>query len=473
MRSTAPFAVSAAPSRARGRWLRAPVRRTTAAIASPTNGPDEVASVTSRVHVARTPQTFEYDYDGNQTLVTTKTGTWRVTYNGENRPVRWTRINAADTNDQTTVLMSFDHQGRRRMYLEVNANGTTNRLDRFTYDNYLCVARNRWQPDGTSAADRVVWDPTEPVATRPLVFYQSNDPPQFYAIDGNKNVSELVSYDDGTISAHYEYSSFGEVILSSGDLALANPFRFSSEYSDDALGLVYYNYRHFEPMMGRWVQRDPIGEKLDVIVYPYVNNQPQGKEDFLGLFDDGGYVCVETQGVYEQVPFGGFVYKEVCVRWECKKGHKDFPNNGTKCPFDYTKEDDDWKTAPWWPWGIGNHFKKAEDIEGKDSGENDWDDIENHESYEGDNLIRAAISGCDAAGFESLMHQLQDTRTHYDRGWRTWKIGHLFGGTAPDLDDYAQTTAWDLAKRDTEKYVKLWNDKCKLCCESKCKWRRK
>ena len=35
--------------------------------------------------------------------------------------------------------------------------------------------------------------------------------------------------------SHYEYASFGDMILISGDLALANPFRFSSEYSDDAL----------------------------------------------------------------------------------------------------------------------------------------------------------------------------------------------------------------------------------------------
>ena len=62
----APFAVSAA-LRASRRWRRAPVRRTTAALASPTNGPDEVASVTSRVHIAKSPQTFEYDDDGNQT----------------------------------------------------------------------------------------------------------------------------------------------------------------------------------------------------------------------------------------------------------------------------------------------------------------------------------------------------------------------------------------------------------------------
>ena len=120
-----------------------------------------------------------YDDDGNQTLVTTKTGTWRVTYNGENRPVRWKRLNSSTPNSNTPSLitMSFDHMGRRREYLEVAANGTTNRHNRFTYDNYLCVVRNRWQPDGTSAADRFVWDPTEPVATRPLVFYQPNVPP--------------------------------------------------------------------------------------------------------------------------------------------------------------------------------------------------------------------------------------------------------------------------------------------------------
>ena len=98
---------------------------TTAALASPTNGPDEVASVTSRVHIAKSPQLFEYDLDGNQTLVATKTGTWRVTYNGENRPVRWTRINAADTNDQMAVLMSFDHQASLSRHVRLRSTSPT------------------------------------------------------------------------------------------------------------------------------------------------------------------------------------------------------------------------------------------------------------------------------------------------------------------------------------------------------------
>ena len=61
--------------------------------------------------------------------------------------------------------------------------------------------------------------------------------------------------------SHYEYASFGDAILTSDDLALANPFRFSSEYSDDALGLVYYNYRHLEPVIGRWLQSDKLEEE--------------------------------------------------------------------------------------------------------------------------------------------------------------------------------------------------------------------
>ena len=289
IRFTTPFAVFAASSRACGRWLRAPVRRTTAALVSPTNGLDEVASVTSSVHLAQSPETFAYDDDGNQTLITTKTGLWRVTYNGENRPVRWERLNSSTPNSSTPnsntpslITMTFDHQGRRREYLEVAANGTTNRHNHFAYDNYLQIANYNLQLS-THNPQLFVWDPTEPIATRPLVFYQPNAPPQLYSIDGNKNVSDLVDADDGTISAHYEYASFGEVILSSGDLALANPFRFSSEYADDALGLVYYNYRHYEPMTGRWMSRDPIEEYGGRNLAVFAGNRGGDRTDYLGL----------------------------------------------------------------------------------------------------------------------------------------------------------------------------------------------
>ena len=130
--------------------------------------------------------------------------------------------------------------------------------------------------------DAFVWDPTEPVATRPLAWNRSNTT-SYYAYDGNKNVTEVIT-DEGNISAHYEYSPFGALTSAVGDSILLNPWRFSSEYVDDKLGLIYYNYRHYEPLMGRWLSRDPIGEVLDINLLSYCRNaMPQGN-DSLGMY---------------------------------------------------------------------------------------------------------------------------------------------------------------------------------------------
>ncbi len=157
-----------------------------------------------------------------------------------------------------------DHQGRRRLYVEVAA-GVTNKLHRFTYDDYVCVARNR-EVDVVHGVgtDDFVWDPTELIATRPLMCSLAtpqslNSSAFFYSLDGNKNVTELVG-EDGDLAAHYEYSAFGKTLLSLSADGLAdklNPWRFSSEYADDALGLVYYNYRHYNSVDGKWARRDP------------------------------------------------------------------------------------------------------------------------------------------------------------------------------------------------------------------------
>lgn len=70
-------------------------------------------------------------------------------------------------------------------------------------------------------------------------------------------MSEVVA-EDGALAAHYEYAPFGAVIAQGGTSTATNPWRFSSEYTDDAIFLVYYNYRHYDPVNGRWIRRDPI-----------------------------------------------------------------------------------------------------------------------------------------------------------------------------------------------------------------------
>ncbi len=99
----------------------------------------------------------------------------------------------------------------------------------------------------------------EPIATRPLFMQQRNlgsDPSNhFFTHDGNKNVSDVVSYQRARgVVAHYDYAPFGAVTSASGPLSSTNPFRFSSEYHDDTIGLVYYNYRNYNPCEGVFLQ---------------------------------------------------------------------------------------------------------------------------------------------------------------------------------------------------------------------------
>ena len=431
-----------------------------AAISDGTN--DLFSVATNRVFVPPANETYAYDADGNQTFVTTGTGAWQVEYNGENRPIKWTRVppdsSTPNSTTPTLVSMTFDHQGRRRLYVEVAA-GVTNKLHRFTYDDYVCIARSR-EVDAQHGvgSDDFIWDPTEPIATKPLMCDLSGGGALLYCHDGNKNVSETVSL-YGTIAAHYEYSSFGKVVLVTSEnesqaTANLNPYRFSSEYADDATRLVYYNFRHYNPRDGRWAQRDPAEDILTFQAYVMSQNDCLRYPDVLGLFDDGyDDVCVETKGGWERDDAGHVIWVETCVRWEKRpsayKGHAQFPNNGTKCPFDYTAEDYGW-TSPFNPFSLYRHFKSKSDIIA---------DLKN------------SIDKCDADAFQSYMHQYQDTYVHYENGYRWWTFGHAFALTNPDNDD----EAWENASQATQGFVNGWNNACKLKCPSNCEagWERR
>jgi RHS repeat-associated protein len=105
----------------------------------------------------------------------------------------------------------------------------------------------------------------------------------FVAYDGNGDVSALVKAADGTVSAMYEYGPFGEVLRATGPMAKANPFRFSTKYQDDETDLVYYGYRSYSASTGRWLSRDPLGEKASVNLNGFVQNEPTILADDIGL----------------------------------------------------------------------------------------------------------------------------------------------------------------------------------------------
>ena len=155
-----------------------------------------------------------------------------------------------------------------------------------------------------------VWDPTEPVATRPLVFrYAPNSLNLFYAFDGNKNVSDVFyRMNSNGIGAHYDYAPFGGTTRThsdssaSFDIVALNPFRFSSEYYDSELDLVYYNYRHYSPSLGRFLSRDPIEEQGGLNLYAFVGNAPEIFFDDKGRWASRLFTPSQVQGISKCVP---------------------------------------------------------------------------------------------------------------------------------------------------------------------------
>ncbi len=55
-----------------------------------------------------------------------------------------------------------------------------------------------------------------------------------------------------------------------------------NQYYDTDLGLVYYNYRHYNPTDGRWISRDPIAEQGGLNLYGFVGNSSIIGIDSLG-----------------------------------------------------------------------------------------------------------------------------------------------------------------------------------------------
>ena len=134
----------------------------------------------------------------------------------------------------------------------------------------------------------ILWDPSEPEATRPLGLTTSDGAHYSYGHDFTKNVTEMLD-ETGRLVASYEYDPYGRTVIESGSCAHANPLGFSSEITDRETGTMYYNYRDYNPTDGRWLTRDPIGERGGHNLYGFVKNNSSRNIDRLG------YVTIATQ----------------------------------------------------------------------------------------------------------------------------------------------------------------------------------
>jgi RHS repeat-associated protein len=256
--------------------------------------PANVQTSVRLAQIAALNQTFEYDLDGNLTF----DGVWNYVWDAENRLIRQTTAAGAVTAGLRNIALEYryDYLGRRVQKLVIDA--TANRLiygRRFLYDGWnliaeyalnaqlsaptlvstytwgLDIARTFADAGGVGALLQI----TDHTSARSFV----------PAYDGNGNIVALLNASSGELAAAYEYSPFGEPIRAQSldSATVEQPFRFSTKYTDSETGLVYYGRRYYSPSQGRFVGRDPIGEKGGKHLYGFCENNGVNRWDLLGM----------------------------------------------------------------------------------------------------------------------------------------------------------------------------------------------
>jgi len=201
---------------------------------------------------------------------------------------------ATGVGPQISLQFDYDHQGRRirqRVWNNPTWSGNPTNDVRYVYDGWNLLASLN---PASAVPQAYLWGLDLSGTMQGaggvgglLAITDASQGSHFCAYDGNGNVTALVKADGSGLAAQYEYGPFGEPLRATGPMAKANPFRFSTKYTDYQSGLVYYGFRYYGPATGRWPNRDPIDELGGMNLYGIVGNDPIDSYDMLGLFDTG------------------------------------------------------------------------------------------------------------------------------------------------------------------------------------------
>ena len=221
-------------------------------------------TATYRVQVNGTNRVPGYDLNGN--LIDNGSGQ-TYEWDAENRLVKITCA------DQTSTEFRYDGKSRRVGITEKDAARVVTSEKRYLWAEGAQPAEERAADGRTVVKQYHAQGEFLPGAAAPLNKV-------FYTKDHLGSVRELVD-GNGTLQTRYDYDLWGGRTKLTG--TVESEVGYTGHHHHGKSGLVLTWYRAYDPVTGRWLSRDPIGEAGGINLYGYVGNDPIGLVDPLGL----------------------------------------------------------------------------------------------------------------------------------------------------------------------------------------------
>ncbi len=210
-------------------------------------------------------QSLTYDDNGNMTGDGTNTYAW----DAENRLLQITYPGSGNNSQ-----FSYDPFGRCVKIVETVASSVTS-----TKQFLWCGAQRCEERDGSGSLGN-----GKQFFPLGQVNFASGTPTNyFYTQDHIGSTREMTKNVSGTttIEAQYGYDPYGIATKLQGSQDA--DFQYAGYYMHAPSGLNLPVFRAYSSILGRFINRDPIGENGGVNLYGYLGNNPLNRRDRLGL----------------------------------------------------------------------------------------------------------------------------------------------------------------------------------------------
>ena len=237
------------------------------------NEVDELTRIDSEpfrcLDVHGNPVSICYDRNGNMV----NDGTYTYNYDEENRLVQ--TIRTADS----AIVGQYQYDALGRRVVKVASAGAPFATTVYVYDDSRVIEER--DSASVTKATYVYGRYVDEVLTM-----DRGGQTYYYHQNALWSVAAITD-SAAAVVERYAYDAYGSVSVTNGagvpvapnawgtpHSAIGNPYLFTGRESDEETGLYYYRARYYDPIKGRFIERDPDEDAVGMNLYAYVKDRP-------------------------------------------------------------------------------------------------------------------------------------------------------------------------------------------------------